>query len=331
MPSCVEQLVELGRVGSVAVDPDEPGPVGVDRGCRHVVEVDLLGLAGVVAVAPGLDHPVSLRVSHRRSASTAGRHRGGSRAWPSTLPSSPPSSSATRPLEWLRENLPAGWMEAIDAGDRDTWSKLRAELDYDAWCTRFGESGYATPTWPAEYGAGLSLTPEPGEARQRGAEPLQGAAAVQHHRHRHGRSDAHRLGDRGAEAAAPPPAGHQRGDLVPAVLRARRRLRRRRALDARRARRRRVGRHRPEGLDDARAHVAVGDARRPHEPRRAQAQGPHVLRPRHAGARRRGPSARADHRRRGVQRSVHGGRAHPRHACGSAPRARAGASRSRRS
>jgi alkylation response protein AidB-like acyl-CoA dehydrogenase len=61
--------------------------------------------------------------------------------------------------EWLRESLPAGWMEAIDADDRDTWSRLRAEVDYDAWCKRFGESGYATPTWPAEYGAGFSLSP----------------------------------------------------------------------------------------------------------------------------------------------------------------------------
>ncbi len=62
-------------------------------------------------------------------------------------------------LAWLRENLPAGWMEAIDAGDRDRWTQLRGELDYDAWCKRFGEAGYATPTWPAEYGAGLSLSP----------------------------------------------------------------------------------------------------------------------------------------------------------------------------
>jgi alkylation response protein AidB-like acyl-CoA dehydrogenase len=62
-------------------------------------------------------------------------------------------------LEWLREELPAGWMEAIDDGDRDRWGKMRAAIDYDAWCTRFGEAGYATPTWPKEYGAGLSLTP----------------------------------------------------------------------------------------------------------------------------------------------------------------------------
>ena len=60
---------------------------------------------------------------------------------------------------WLAANLPAGWMDAIDAGDDAGWHELRAALDYDAWCTRFGDSGYATPTWPAEYGAGLSLAP----------------------------------------------------------------------------------------------------------------------------------------------------------------------------
>jgi alkylation response protein AidB-like acyl-CoA dehydrogenase len=61
--------------------------------------------------------------------------------------------------EWLREHLPAGWMEAIDADDRAAWSRLRGDLDYDAWCKVLGEAGYATPTWPAEYGAGLSLSP----------------------------------------------------------------------------------------------------------------------------------------------------------------------------
>lgn len=62
-------------------------------------------------------------------------------------------------LTWLREELPAGWMDALDAGDIPAWSELRAQLDYDAWCRVFGEAGFATPTWPAEYGAGLSLSP----------------------------------------------------------------------------------------------------------------------------------------------------------------------------
>jgi len=64
---------------------------------------------------------------------------------------------------WLADQLPAGWMAAVDRGDTETVAALRAALDYDDWCIRLGEAGLATPTWPAEYGAGLSLTP--GEAK----------------------------------------------------------------------------------------------------------------------------------------------------------------------
>jgi alkylation response protein AidB-like acyl-CoA dehydrogenase len=62
-------------------------------------------------------------------------------------------------LGWLHENLPAGWIEAVDRGDSSQVGALREQLDYSEWCVRLGEAGYATPTWPAEYGAGLSLTP----------------------------------------------------------------------------------------------------------------------------------------------------------------------------
>ncbi len=62
-------------------------------------------------------------------------------------------------LAWLRDNLPPGWMEAVDAGDDETVAALRKEMDYAEWCVRFGEAGYATPTWPKDDGAGLSLTP----------------------------------------------------------------------------------------------------------------------------------------------------------------------------
>jgi alkylation response protein AidB-like acyl-CoA dehydrogenase len=68
-----------------------------------------------------------------------------------------------RTREWLADHLPAGWMTAVDAGDNAEAAALRADLDYAKWCTEFGESGFATPTWPAEYGAGLSLSP--GQAR----------------------------------------------------------------------------------------------------------------------------------------------------------------------
>jgi alkylation response protein AidB-like acyl-CoA dehydrogenase len=66
-------------------------------------------------------------------------------------------------LGWLREHLPVGWMEAVDAGDHDGLAQLRAGLDYPQWCVLVGEAGLVTPTWPAEYGAGLSLAP--GEAK----------------------------------------------------------------------------------------------------------------------------------------------------------------------
>jgi alkylation response protein AidB-like acyl-CoA dehydrogenase len=66
-------------------------------------------------------------------------------------------------LMWLRANLPPGWMEAVDAGDDEKVAALRRQLDYSDWCVALGEAGYATPTWPKEYGAGLSLSP--GEAK----------------------------------------------------------------------------------------------------------------------------------------------------------------------
>ena len=64
---------------------------------------------------------------------------------------------------WLREHLPEGWMDAIDAGDAAGFAAARGQVNYDAWCIELGEAGLATPTWPSEYGAGLSLTP--GEAK----------------------------------------------------------------------------------------------------------------------------------------------------------------------
>ncbi|HEX7522406.1 MAG TPA: acyl-CoA dehydrogenase family protein [Acidimicrobiia bacterium] len=62
-------------------------------------------------------------------------------------------------LAWLEEQLPAGWLSAIDAGDEEQAWALRKQVDYADWCVRLGEAGYATPTWPKEYGAGLSLSP----------------------------------------------------------------------------------------------------------------------------------------------------------------------------
>lgn len=70
-----------------------------------------------------------------------------------------PEELREQTLRWLRDQLPPGWMDAVDTGDADKLGAARAGLDYSEWCVRLGEAGYATPTWPAEYGAGLSLAP----------------------------------------------------------------------------------------------------------------------------------------------------------------------------
>ena len=71
-----------------------------------------------------------------------------------------------------------------------------------------------------------------------------------------------------------------------------------------RAGRRRVDRQRPEGVDLGRPGRRPRHAARPHRPRRAQAPGHHLVRVRHAPARRRGPAAARDDRPRDVQRGV---------------------------
>jgi len=65
-------------------------------------------------------------------------------------------------VAWLRASLPPAWVEAIDSGDAAELQRARALVGYDEWCARLGEAGWATPTWPREYGgAGL----EPSQAR----------------------------------------------------------------------------------------------------------------------------------------------------------------------
>src|SRR5438477_1493421 len=62
-----------------------------------------------------------------------------------------------RVVEWLHENLPPLWVEAIEQNDPDKLRQARELVDYDDWRARLGGAGWATPTWPAEYGfLGLS-------------------------------------------------------------------------------------------------------------------------------------------------------------------------------
>lgn len=64
---------------------------------------------------------------------------------------------------WLREALHPGWVEAVDDGDDDRFAQVRKEAEASgwnpfSWARTIGESGYAAPTWPKEYG-GLSGEP----------------------------------------------------------------------------------------------------------------------------------------------------------------------------
>jgi len=52
---------------------------------------------------------------------------------------------------WLKENLPDGWMDAVERGDRETTRRLRDKLEYADWCKRLAYAGWATPTYAPEY------------------------------------------------------------------------------------------------------------------------------------------------------------------------------------
>ncbi len=56
---------------------------------------------------------------------------------------------------WLAGKLPAGWMEAVDGGDDEAFAEARKDWNVMDWTRTIGESGYAAPLWPSEYG-GLS-------------------------------------------------------------------------------------------------------------------------------------------------------------------------------
>ena len=66
-------------------------------------------------------------------------------------------------------------MEAVDAGDDDARSSTLRRPRLRRLVHRFGEAGYATPTWPAEYGAGLSLA-RAGQVVNEVLQPVPGAA-----------------------------------------------------------------------------------------------------------------------------------------------------------
>lgn len=56
--------------------------------------------------------------------------------------------------EFLRSALPAGWVEAIDAGDEAAFEAAKKAGNWNplAWTPAFGATGYMAPLWPEEYG-----------------------------------------------------------------------------------------------------------------------------------------------------------------------------------
>jgi alkylation response protein AidB-like acyl-CoA dehydrogenase len=64
---------------------------------------------------------------------------------------------------WIREVLTEDWVAAIEAGDDDRYAEARQAAEAGGWnifhwSRVIGESGYAAPLWPTEYG-GLSAEP----------------------------------------------------------------------------------------------------------------------------------------------------------------------------
>jgi alkylation response protein AidB-like acyl-CoA dehydrogenase len=69
-------------------------------------------------------------------------------------------------VDWLREHLPAGWLDAIDNRDTAALEAIKSTTDTKAIEAELGDAGLNTPTWPREY-FGLGLSPEQAEVIER--------------------------------------------------------------------------------------------------------------------------------------------------------------------
>ena len=146
-----------------------------------------------------------------------------------------------------------------------------------AWQKKKAEAGWVCLHWPKEYGG-------------RGASPVERVIWQQEEGIYFKLTSPFQIGEgmcgptlmafrqRSRQAALSAEDRLGRGNLVPVVLRARRRLRRRGFAHPRRTRWRSLGHQRPEDLDVGRALCRLRPSHHPHRSGRAQAQGPdHVL------------------------------------------------------
>ena len=111
---------------------------------------------------------------------------------------------------WLEQHLPTAPLRTLD--------------ERKAWHRKLYEAGFVGMGWPKEYG-GQGATPMEQAIVADEMARADAPRAHQRARPRHRRPDHHRPRHRGAEAALPPEDPDRRGDLVPALLRAQRRLR----------------------------------------------------------------------------------------------------------
>ena len=172
--------------------------------------------------------------------------------------------------------------------------------------------GFAALHWPAEWGGRGAAADLPGDLRP-GGDALPRPARLLRDRPRHVHADPVRLrAPRSRSAATPrPPCAATRCGASSSPSRApaptwpglRTRAR---------ARRRRLGDQRPEDLDLGRALGGLGHPGRAQRSQGGQAQGPHLLLPRHEVAGHRDPADQADLRRVALQRGLLHRRAHPR-------------------
>ena len=150
---------------------------------------------------------------------------------------------------------------------------------------------------------------------ERGVRPRPGHAVSQPAGPRPRRRGDPALGHRRPTPAVPAADPARRRAVVPALLRARRRVRPGQPDDARRPRRRSLRRRRAQGVVVQRGAGRVGHPAGPHRPSRARPSRHLVLPARHGRPGGRGPAHHADDRRRGVLR----GRARPRRGAGDRP------------